>query len=233
MQGKLILFINYKIMKKQVTILISLFLIFFAAGQSLSAQKASTGKTMTEKEKQEMIQKAEQAAKQAEQDKLKVEELYRQQMIDSEQRKAELNEINESLAFEVMDMANTGAAFTWASPEARVFFSGSSQNSETLEFRKSVTESTFEKKIPFNIEQGTVRASISVSGSCKEGEIRIKILTPGGETYTEVLIDEYGSVNWNKSFSIDEENNSRTGTWNFTVSAKKATGNFRLTIKSN
>ena len=107
-------------------------------------------------------------------------------------------------------------------------------NSETLEYRKTVKESTFTKELPFEVEEGAHNVSIAVSGACKEGEIRIKILMPGGKTYTEVLLDEYGSVNWKKSFSTnDEKSKERVGEWKFVISSKEATGNFSLSIRSN
>ena len=113
-----------------------------------------------------------------------------------------------------------------------IYFIGGSQSSSSLQYTKNVNEASFTKNLSFEIEKDAKRASINVSGTCKEGEIRIKITMPSGKTYTEVLIDEYGSVNWSKTFSIDEENGTKTGEWNFQVTAKDAIGNFRLSLRS-
>jgi hypothetical protein len=114
-----------------------------------------------------------------------------------------------------------------------IYFMGGSQNSSSLQFSKKVKEASFTKDLTFEIEEDARRASISVSGMCEEGEIRIWIAMPDNKPYTEVLIDEYGSVNWSKSFDIEEENGSKTGEWGFRITAKNATGNFRLSIQSN
>lgn len=114
-----------------------------------------------------------------------------------------------------------------------IYFMGGSQSSSSLQFSKKVKEASFTKDMTFEIEEDARRASINVSGMCEEGEIRIWIAMPDGSAYTEVLIDEYGSVNWSKSFNIDEENGSKTGEWGFRISAKNATGNFRLSIQSH
>lgn len=113
-----------------------------------------------------------------------------------------------------------------------IYFMGGSPNSSSLQFSKSVKEGSFTKELTFEIEEGAKRASINVSGICDEGEILIVITMPSGSKYTEVLIDQYGSVNWSKSFSIDEDNGTKTGEWGFKVTAKDATGNFRLSLKS-
>jgi len=113
-----------------------------------------------------------------------------------------------------------------------IYFLGGSQSSSSLQYTKNVKEASFTKEFEFEIEKDTKRASINVNGMCKEGEIRIKITMPSGKTYTEVLIDEYGSVNWSKTFTIDEENGTKTGDWGFQVTASNATGNFRLSLRS-
>ena len=123
--------------------------------------------------------------------------------------------------------------FPEGSDRRGVYIVNGSQNSSSLQLTKNLKEASFSKKYDFEIEKEARHASINVSGICQEGEILVKITQPSGKTYTEVLIDEYGSVNWSKSFSIDEEDDSKTGKWGFQVIAREATGNFRLSIKSN
>lgn len=196
--------------------------LFLIAQSAAFAQKSSEA----EKKKQEQIKLMEEASK----EKARAEELYRQQYIDAQTRRAEVKAIDESIQF----MDNRGTGYSVAYPDGFFGLSSRSTNSETLEYRKTVNESTFTKDLPFEVEEGARNVSISVSGACKEGEIRIKILMPGGKTYTEVLLDEYGSVNWKKSFSTDEEKTQdRVGEWKFIISSKEATGNFSLSIRSN
>ncbi len=213
-------------MKKQLTILLSLVVFFFASETGVFAQKTETEK----KNQAEMIKKQkEEEVKKAQIEKERIEELYRGRVIDASTRRSDLADIERNLRIVAPDIS---AGWSVAYPEGNLSYIGGPQDSETLEFRKTVNESSFTKDFKFNVESTARKVSISVSGACKEGEIRIQILMPGGKTYTEVLLDEYGSVNWNKSFSVDEEDNGKTGEWSFKITAREATGNFRLSIKS-
>ncbi|MDX2413939.1 MAG: hypothetical protein QNK33_01995 [Bacteroidales bacterium] len=210
-------------MKKRLSILFSVVLIFAVA------QNATYAQELTTKEKQKKEQETqEKLIKEIEHEKLKAEELYKKGMIDASSRRAEIRVLND----EMSSLARESAG--WSVPYGDVYLSmGGSQDSESLEYRKTVNGSTFTKELPFDVEEGSRSVSISVSGSCKEGEVRIKILMPGGKTYTEVLLDEYGSVNWKKSFSTEDDNKERTGKWKFVINSKEATGNFSLSIKSH
>ena len=74
---------------------------------------------------------------------------------------------------------------------------------------------------------------MSVMGDCKTGEISIKVITPGGKTYSDILIDEFGNLNWRKSFNISEtENQDKAGEWKFKIDSNKATGFFRISLQT-
>ena len=74
---------------------------------------------------------------------------------------------------------------------------------------------------------------MSVMGDCKAGEIRIKIIMPGGKTYSDIVIDEFGNLNWRKSFTISEtENQDKTGAWKFSYFINKATGYFKISLQA-
>lgn len=208
-------------MKKQVTILLTTAFLLFGVSLSSFAQK-NTEETKKKQEEEKMLQEALQ-------EKKKAEELYRNRMIDIRTLRNELEEADKTVEF-----FSPGSGYAVGYPEGYVGVLGRSQNTESLEYRKTVKESSFTKELPFDVEEGSRSVSISVSGDCKEGEIRIKILMPGGKTYTEVLLDEYGSVNWRKSFATDEEEDKgRVGTWKFVISSKEATGNFSLSIRTS
>lgn len=101
------------------------------------------------------------------------------------------------------------------------------------EFAKNVKEGSFKKEYSFDVEKTAKSVSMSVSGDCKAGEIRIKILTPQGKTYSDVVIDEFGNLNVRKSFNISEkENQDKTGEWKFVINSDKATGFFRISFQT-
>ena len=213
-------------MKKQVTIIIAAVVLLAVFQQASFAQKSSESeKKKAEQEKlmQEAISNKEKALKEKE----RVEELYKNQFIDAATRRAEMQEIDEAVRF-----FDRGTGYAVAYPDGYVGVMSRSGNSETLEYRRTVKEATFTKEIPFDVDEEAKSISISVSGSCKEGEIRIKILMPGGKTYTEVLLDEYGSVNWKKSFATEDDDKSRVGKWRFIITSKESTGNLTLSLRS-
>jgi hypothetical protein len=116
------------------------------------------------------------------------------------------------------------------------YFGHSNSDTErtTWDFSKSVKESTFSKDYTFDVEKTAKSVSMSVNGDCKAGEIRIKIIMPNGKSYSEILIDEFGNLNWRKSFSISEtENKDKAGEWKFQISSAKATGFFRISLQTN
>ncbi len=124
-----------------------------------------------------------------------------------------------------------------ASPGMENFYGhsyGGDVERTTWEFSKSVKENTFSKDYTFDVEKTAKSVSMSVNGDCKAGEIRIKIIMPNGKSYSEILIDEFGNLNWRKSFSITEtENKDKAGEWKFQISSTRATGYFRISLQTN
>jgi type II secretory pathway pseudopilin PulG len=103
----------------------------------------------------------------------------------------------------------------------------------TWDFSKSVKESSFSRDYTLDVESTVNTVVMAVNGDCKAGEIRIKIIMPNGKTYSDILIDEFGNLNWRKSFSIsDTENKDKTGAWKFDISASKATGYFKISLQT-
>ncbi|MEZ4999647.1 MAG: hypothetical protein R2744_02825 [Bacteroidales bacterium] len=122
----------------------------------------------------------------------------------------------------------------WVVPGIRTEggYLGLSQGISSLDYTRSLKESTITKEFPFEVEKLSKKTSISLSGSCEIGEIRIKIIMPNGKEYTEVLIDKYGSVNWNKTFTMDGEKDEKAGDWKFQIMTKEATGLLRIGIRT-
>jgi type II secretory pathway pseudopilin PulG len=125
--------------------------------------------------------------------------------------------------------------FDWAQQGGASFFGHAGGDSErtTWDFSKSVKENTYSKTYAFDVEKTIKNVVMSVMGDCKAGEIRIKIIMPNGKNYSEIVIDEFGNLNWRKSFAITEtENQDKTGEWKFQISSSKATGFFKISLQT-
>lgn len=116
--------------------------------------------------------------------------------------------------------------FNWHS------FSG--DNERTIwDFTKSIKENSFSNDYTFDVEPAANTVVMTINGDCKAGEIRIKIIMPNGKTYSDIVIDEFGNLNWRKSFTVSEdENKDKVGKWKFKVDANKATGIFKISLQT-
>jgi hypothetical protein len=100
------------------------------------------------------------------------------------------------------------------------------------DFSKSIKESSFSRDYVFDVDLSSSVVMV-VNGECKEGEIRIKIVMPNGKVYSDILIDEFGNLNWRKSFPVsEEENKDKAGAWKFQINASKATGFFKISLQT-
>jgi hypothetical protein len=127
------------------------------------------------------------------------------------------------------------APFDWAPQGGAAFYGHAGGDSErtTWDFSKSVKENTYSKTYTFDVDKTVKNVVMSVMGDCKAGEIRIKIIMPNDKNYSEIVIDEFGNLNWRKSFTITEtENQDKTGEWKFQISSAKATGFFKISLQT-
>lgn len=103
----------------------------------------------------------------------------------------------------------------------------------TWDFSKSVKESNFSREYTFDVERIAKTVVMSVTGECTAGMVRILIIMPDGKTYSDIVIDESGNLNWRKSFNIsDEENKDKTGEWKYKINASDATGYFKISFQT-
>jgi hypothetical protein len=127
--------------------------------------------------------------------------------------------------------------FVFSSPRVEAFYnydSGGDSEGTTWNFSKSVKENTFTREYTFDVEKTANSVVMSVNGDCKAGEIRIKIIMPNGKNYSDIVIDEFGNLNWRKSFTISEtENQDKAGEWKFKIESTKATGYFKISLQTN
>lgn len=113
------------------------------------------------------------------------------------------------------------------------FGHGGDQERTTMDYSQQVKESTFSKDFTFDVDKASKNVVMTVMGDCKAGQIRVKILIPGGKVYSDILIDESGNLNWRKSFTISEdENKDKVGEWKFKIEADKATGYFKINLQT-
>jgi hypothetical protein len=126
--------------------------------------------------------------------------------------------------------------YSYMSPGIEAFYGhgmGGDSERTTWDFSKSVKEKTFSKDYSFDVEKTSNTVVMSVMGDCKTGEIRIKIIMPSGKSYSDILIDESGNLNWRKSFTISEtENQDKAGEWKFKIDSNKATGFFKISLQT-
>jgi hypothetical protein len=231
-------------MKKSVLFFIVIFLI-----TSISSMQQVSGqdKTKEEKEKEIRIQKTidEQKKSMADQKRAQDESF---QVIREIQ--GDLDSMNVEVEIESFDMGDKvirthvkrgDRAFRFEEPYVMnsggdtFFFHGFEGDNESTswEFSRKVKEKTLKSEYTFDVEKTANSVVMSVMGDCKAGEIRIKIVMPSGKTYSDVVIDEFGNLNWRKSFTISEtENQDKAGAWKFVISSSKATGYFKISLKA-
>jgi hypothetical protein len=232
---------------------IFLTLLFLIAAASASIE----GQTKADKERQKEIEKAineqkksmAQQKKEIDQQKNEIEDDQVISKKDMEQAMKELDNLkNLDIDVHVDDQGypsiyrygnrNMSQPFTPNPPNApdapRFHFYGvGDEEGTSWNFSRSVKEDSFQKEYSFEVDKNSKSVVMSVNGDCKAGEIRIKILTPQGRTYSDVVIDEFGNYNVRKSFNISEtENQDKTGEWKFQVDSENATGHFRISFQT-
>jgi hypothetical protein len=133
-------------------------------------------------------------------------------------------------------MRSIGEPFVWKGNPGDFSYLYSNGNSEksTWDISKSIKESSYSRDYIFDVEPTAKSVVMSVSGDCKQGEIRVKITMPNGKTFSEIVIDEFGNLNWRISLTISEtENQDKTGEWKFDIKSSKATGYFKIFFQVN
>jgi hypothetical protein len=221
-------------MKKQTLFLIAAFLISTAFSlQNVTGQD----KTKEDKDKEYQMQKSIDQQKKAMTDQER--DLQKQQTEIEYSVKSDMENANMEKDKIYMSIPRGNRQFLFNEP----FFAGQDMEGfyghmgdaerTTWDFSKTVKENTFSRDYTFDVEKNTKSVVMSVMGDCKAGEIRIKIIMPNGKSYSDILIDESGNLNWRKSFTISEtENQDKTGDWKFQISSAKATGFFKISLQA-
>jgi len=229
-------------MKKITLFAIVTFLIAFCFPQhQLDAQEGKADKEK-ERELEQVIVKQKKAmndAKRAEKAEIDID-------IDEDQIEEELQRVEEELEnsglhnFHFYNNGRRSFSFDGVPnppvpPDPGMFYWHSSGDTErtTWEFSKSVKENSFSGDYTFDVEKTAKGVVMSIMGDCKAGEIKISIEMPDGKNYSDIVLDEFGNLNWRKSFNISEtENQDNTGKWKFNIDSKKATGYFKISLQT-
>jgi uncharacterized protein YcfL len=233
-------------MKKNILLLLAIFLIITGSSfQPIAAQD----KTKVEVEKEAKIQQSIEQQKKALAEQKKAQSKMDQNM---KRKNTELEYFSDSLDNELENVSeerakifmtlpdrnrsyNFDQPFVFTGQDMGGWFGHSMGDSErtTWDFSKTVKDNTFSSDFSFDVEKTSKSVVMSVMGDCKSGEIRIKIIMPNGKSYSDILIDESGNLNWRKSFTISEtENQDKTGDWKFQISSAKATGFFKISLQT-
>ncbi|MGC9470195.1 MAG: hypothetical protein ACP5D1_01500 [Bacteroidales bacterium] len=149
-----------------------------------------------------------------------------------------------------------------SAPEMMTFAGLQNRASSSLMLSKRFNEESLTKTSSFVVEKDQKFMSISLSGSCEQGEIQITIKDPSGKKVQELVIDPSARVQWTKSITIveeptlrqmyivqvsekDEKETEKTekketpvvheeylGTWTMEIKAVKATGEYSLKVST-
>jgi hypothetical protein len=236
-------------MKKSSLILVVIFLISMTSFQSINAQD----KTKADKEKEMRMQETIDAQKKAMAEQQKAQQKAQQELdksfedqqivIEKAMKDAKIKIDEADIKDKVMRVYensrgdrpffNNGEPFVF-SPGIEYYGHAFGDGDRTSwDFSKSIKETSFSRDYTFDVESTVKTVVMSVNGDCKTGEIKIKIVMPNGKTYSDIIIDESGNLNWRKSFTIsDTENKDKAGAWKYEISASKATGYFKISLQT-
>lgn len=244
---------NQAVMKKRNLILAVVFLI--AAGTSFQAAEAQE-KSKAEKEKELQMEeaikqqkKAMAEQKQAEEELKKVMEEHRVQMDEAMKNYQVIwgdsdrfnrafriyEDLGRTRSYRNGDIMEGIKEPFIVSPGIGMYYAPFNGDSErtSWDFSKNMKEASFSRDYVFDVEESVGTVVMAVTGDCREGEIRVKITMPDGKTYSDIVIDEYGNLNWRKSFTIsDTENQDKVGEWKFEIDSSEATGYFKISLQT-
>lgn len=245
-------------MKKIKILLITIILLSAGTFVQQAVAQETTTKTEQDKKKEAEMQEAivQQKKAMAEQNKAKADQKKAQaelEILKAEKEAAALDAVGTEIETiegpEVKVFTSRGGrlsgtrsfssagtepfAFSYSGGDYFGHAFGGDEERTTWDFSKSVKESTFARDYSFDVEKTVNQVVLSVNGDCKAGEIRIKIVMPNGKDYSDIVIDEFGNLNWRKSFSISEtENQDKAGEWKFKITSTKATGFFKISLQT-
>ena len=234
--------------RKNIISAVVIFTLLFSSVPVINAQE----KTKEEKERELKMQEAIIEKKKAMADKEKAIKEAQQELEQLKQEQAkDMQELMQDIKVKIDDPAiykEAARLYDWQRDRPRNigdpfgmvpgsdFWRQYDSNSQrtSWDFTKSVRENSFSRDYIFDVDESVKNVTMAVFGDCNAGDIRIRILMPGGKAYADIVIDEFGNLNWRKSFNIsDTENKDKVGEWKFEIKASKATGYFRISLQAS
>jgi hypothetical protein len=111
-------------------------------------------------------------------------------------------------------------------------YSGEKENT-SLSISKTLEDVTISTDFYYDVKEESSKVSFFVTGTLKSGELKIILKRPDKTTFQEITISPLADVNWSQLFSWDEdETDEYIGKWIISISANKATGNYRVQVNS-
>lgn len=119
------------------------------------------------------------------------------------------------------------------SPEGGLYFSGSGAGqSSQLSLSKSFNGESTKNDGTFEVDENVSYINFTISGSVKEGRIKINITLPNGEKLKEMTIDNTADIQFNQMIRPRDEEKKYSGKWTYEIEAVKAVGNYRLSLQT-
>ena len=200
-------------MKTKGILLLASLLMIFALPEIKAQEKV--------KEKEKEIQIEEQKLKEIEEKQLQM-----KKKVEEMARKYSEQAIILSEEFDNMRIMNYPSRLN----ANYIYFAGRAKTS--WDFSKIISDANFTSEFNFDVDKDAKSMSVSVSGISNSGSVDVQILAPGTKEFTTVRIDDFGNVNWKKTFKFDETNKDKIGMWKFRIIAKNASGNFRISVQA-
>lgn len=239
---------NKAVMKKLNVFLIAILLLI--AGPSLSI--LGQGNKQRDKESEAELQEAIREQKKAMNEQKKAQERMSEDIQENMKNLEELKDLDVSVntdddgnvriydrrgnvarSFRIPDPPDPPEPYIGDMSSFYFHSMGNDAEKTVWNFSKTIRENSFKKEYTFDVDKTVKTVVMSVNGDCRAGEIRIRILTPDKKSFSDIVIDEYGNMNWRKSFSISEnENQDKTGAWTFQISSNNATGFFKISLQT-
>jgi len=104
-------------------------------------------------------------------------------------------------------------------------------NRSSMNLSKSFKGESVSSEAEFEVPQDAKGINLNLGGSCKSGEITIKIYLPNGEPYKTQKVSSAADINWSTSLPLNEENSKKfKGNWKLKIEANNCEGRYNLNI---
>jgi hypothetical protein len=151
-----------------------------------------------------------------------------------EERQSRIDEFDNQGTWVMPDLPEYNFKYFPRNDALRSFgiYSGNRENN-SMNISKSLEDVTYSTDFSYDVKEGSNMVSFSVNGAVKSGELKISLKKPGKTTFQEFTISPLADVNWSQQFRWDDdEAEGYTGKWIISLSAVKATGNYRIQVNS-